>query len=376
MKSLDMLDSTGMPFLYAFLGLIYISAIKRQNLKTMKKIFQSISVLLLLVIVFLTYANTVDDLDLWWHLKDGQRIYETHANPQKDEFAFTTYIPESISNIGKTEVNPSELPSEKVKRFLFIALKTSWLGQLGFYVIYLLGGFKGIGIFKSIIFISSYAVLYLTMLKRGAGHFSSLLVLSLIALIGIDFNYTRTQLFSYLLFSCTLYALYDFRKGGKCIYFLPVLMLIWANLHGVFILGVLITIAFAFSEFIKYILNNKFNISGIQPISKRQLQTLILISFASFLLSLLNPNTYKTFLFPWIMKSSVFGTIIEEYRNPMFYEYHAYWFMLALVVVSILICTAKKRMDLNELFLSLILIPPSLTGLKYIIFLHWEQGYF
>ena len=340
-----------------------------------KKISIFIPISSLLILVFLTYANKVDDLDLWWHLKNGQFIYETHSIPQKDYFAYTTEIPDSISKIGKDEVSSAELPLEKNNWFWSINLKGSWLADLIFYLAYLLGGFAGIGILKSTIFVLAYLVLYLTILKRGAGYLSSFFVLCLVALIGLDFNYTRPQIFSFLLFSCTLYILYDFRKGEKGIYFLPFLMIIWSNLHGGFILGVFVIFTFSFAEMLKYLLKNKFGISKISPLTKEKLRTLILFSFISCLASLINPNGYKPFLFPFIQKQSLFATI-EEYHRPMFYEYHAYWFMLVLIIITILILIKMKHLDLTELSLSLLVTVPSLIGIRYIIFFALGTGVF
>ena len=339
------------------------------------RILHNIPIFLLLFIVFLTYANRVDDLDLWWHLKQGQLIYETHTIPQKDNFAYTTEIPESISRMGRDEVATTELPSESGSRYWSTSLKRNWLSQLIFYFVYLLTGFTGIGILKSAIFVLSYFVLYLAMLRRGAGRLSSFLVLCLIAVVGVDFNYTRPQLFSFLLFPCVLYTLYDFRKGGRSVYFLPPLMLIWSNLHGGFILGVLIIFAFTFAEFLKYLLHDKFGIFKISTLSKERLKTLVIFSIGSGIVSLINPITYKVFLFPLIQERSLFATI-EEYHRPMLYEYHAYWFMLALVIISILILVKKRGLDLTELFLSVIVILPSLRGIRYIIFFALGTGVF
>jgi hypothetical protein len=339
------------------------------------KIPQNILILSLLIIVFLTYANNVDDLDLWWHLKQGQLIYETHAIPEKDYFAYTTYIPESISKIGKDEVTPAELPSEENNQYWLTSIQRNWLSQLILYLFYLVGGFKGVGILKSVIFVLAYLILYLTMLRRGANHLSSFFVLCLIAYIGIDFNYTRPLIFSFLLFPSMLYTLYDFRKGGKSIYFLPALMLLWANLHGGFILGDLIIFVFTFSELLKYSLHNTFRMSKISPLTKEKLKKLVLLSFTSGFASLINPNGYKTFLFPFIQERSIFATI-EEYHRPMFYEYHAYWLMLSLIVMAILILIKAKHLDLTELFLSIIVIPPSLKSIRYIIFFALGLGVF
>jgi len=137
-----------------------------------KKISIFLPISSLLILVFLTYANRVDDLDLWWHLKQGQLIYETHTIPQKDEFAYTTEIPESISKIGKNEVATTELPSESNNQYWSTSIKRNWLSQLIFYLVYLLTGFTGIGILKSAIFVLAYFVLYLAMQRRGAGRLS------------------------------------------------------------------------------------------------------------------------------------------------------------------------------------------------------------
>lgn len=353
-----------------------INKFKLNNRKDLvRKISQSIPIFSLLLIVFLTYSNKVDDLDFWWHLKQGQLIYETRGIPEKDYFAYTTYIPETISKIGKGEVAPTELPAENTNWYWPTTIKRNWLSHLIFYLVYLLGGFIGIGILKSTIFVFTYLVLYLTMLKRGAGYLSSFLVLCLVAYIGIDFNYTRPQIFSFLLFSCTLYILYDFRKGGKGIYFLPLIMLIWANLHGGFILGVLLIFTFSFTELLKYLLKNRFGILKISSLNKGELKRLGLVLCISILASLINPNGYKPFLFPFIQERSLFTTI-EEYHRPMLYEYHAYWFMLIIVIIFIIILIKMKRLDLTELFLLVILTLPSLKSIRYIIFFALGSGVF
>lgn len=332
-----------------------------------KKISIYILITSLLILVFLTYANRIDDLDLWWHLKNGQFIFETHTLPQKDYFSFTTEIPEDISKIGKDEVPPAELPSEKNKWFWPSFINHSWLSEIIFYIAYLLGGFKGLGIFKSIIFVFTYFVIYLAMFKRGAGYLSAFFVLCLIALIGADFNSTRPQILSFLLFSCVLYIFYDFRKGGRSIYFLPLFMLLWANLHGGFILGVLLILTISLAELLKVLFKDKSVLFKNSSLSKEKLKILIIFSIISVAVSLLNPNHYKTFLFPLIQQQSLFANI-EEYHKPMLYEYHLYWFMLVLVIIYILISIKKKSLDITELFLSFIVILPSLNSIRYIIF--------
>ena len=342
----------------------------------MKKILHIIPVFSLLVIVFLTYANTVDDLDLWWHLKTGQVIFETLRIPDKDEFSYTSYVPGHIRNIGTEHGETTKLPSEDINRFLSSGfIKRNWLSQLIFYLTYLYGGFTGIGILKSCIFVSAFLILYLAMKSRGAGQWTAFLVLCLVAYIGRDFNYTRPQIFSFLFFTCMLSILYDFKRGGKSIYLLPLLMVIWANMHGGVILGVIIILAFTAAELMKYVLHSARGMKKFSFLDKNQIRVLALFAALSALASLVSPSGPKTFLFPWILRNSLFATI-EEYHRPMLYEYHAYWAMVLLTALCGLILAAMRRLDITDLLLCLTVILPSLRSNKYIIYFALGAGVF
>lgn len=327
-------------------------------------ILQTISVLSLLAVVFLVYTNKADDLDLWWHLKAGEYIYKTHSIPDKDNFAYTTEIPETLRDLGRSEVLPEELPSEF--GHWHANLTHSWLGQTIFYVTYLGGGIKAIGLLKSVILVLAFIVLYFTMRKRGAGHVASFLTLSLVAHIARDFSYSRPQVFSFFLFVCILYLLFDYRRGGNRIYLLPAVMLLWANLHAGFVLGAGVIILFISGECLSYVLCRYGKLKSLATIPSRRVPTLILIGLSSLIASLVNPNGYKVFLLPLGLQHSLFVSFIEEYTRPMLYEYHSYWFMFLLVGISILF--RLKRLDLSEVFLAIVLMASSFSTLRVIVF--------
>jgi len=319
---------------------------------------------LMLVLVILTYSNTADDTDFWWSLKHGEFIYTTHGIPSRDEYSFTTY---SADRIAK-DLNPSRVGSEKESDFwVNHNIRQGWLAQLLFYVVYRVSGFLGIAIFKSLLFAFAYLAAFFSMLKRGGKPLASLLVLALIALIGADFNYTRTQLFSFWLFTSMLYMFYDFKEGGKTIYALPILMLVWANLHGGFILGDVILAIIASAETIKYVMHRRFPLLSAGSLRLQDLKKLLGITLLSLIASLVNPNGYTSFLFPYYLGHSAFGTIME-YMSPMLYEYHAYWGMLALVVISLAVALIRKRFDLTDLAVSTVVIVGSLRGIRFIPF--------
>ncbi|HEY6011286.1 MAG TPA: hypothetical protein VIX18_07430, partial [Nitrospirota bacterium] len=161
--------------------------------------------------------------------------------------------------------------------------------------------------------------------------------------------------------------LYDFRIGGRTYYGLPILMLLWANLHGGFILGVIVLMVFLLAEVFKYLLHARFSVTSVHSLDLRSLKKLLIIALAAAGAGLLNPNGYQSFLFPFHMGRSVFR-VIEEYGAPRLYEYHAYWGMLILAALSIVIAGVKRRLDLTDLAVSTVVILGSLRGIRFIPF--------
>ncbi len=337
--------------------------------KFVMKISPYLPVSLLLILVVLTYSNTADDLDFWWHLKQGEFIYTTHSIPAKDEFSSTTYVADRIAKEVASAANFVQPPPEnKTDFWIKNNLKLAWFAQLLFYIIYHFLGIPGIAVYKSCVFAAAFLAAYLTMLKRGSAPLASFLVLALIAVIAVDFNYTRPQIFSFLIFPCMLYALYDFRAGGRTLYGLPILMVLWANLHGGFILGVIVLIVFTLAETTKYMIHAWFHLPALHSLELRDLKKLLIVTLLSTAASLLSPNGYEPFLFPLVQMHSVFRAI-EEYRRPMLYEYHAYWGMLAMVVLSSIVAGVRRRLDLTELAVAALVILASFNGLRFIPFL-------
>jgi len=346
------------------------------NNEFIMKVLQYLPVSLLLILVVLTYSNRADDPDFWWHLKQGEFIYTTHSIPVKDEFASTTYVADQVANDVVPAKSSIQLqPKNKTDFWVKNNLKLSWFAQLLLYIVYLFLGIPGIAVFKACIFALAFLAIYLTMLKRGSAPLASFLVLALIATIAVDFNYTRPQIFSFLIFPCMLYTLHDFRTGGKTLFGLPILMLLWANLHGGFILGVIVLVVFVFAESVKYMIHSWFQLPAVGSLKLNDLKKLLIVALLSIAASLLSPNGYEPFLFPFVQMHSVFRAI-QEYRRPMLYEYHAYWGMLAMVVLSIIIAAIRRHLDLTELAVAAVVILASLNGLRFIPFLAFGTATF
>ncbi|MDH5298704.1 MAG: hypothetical protein OEV91_06760 [Desulfobulbaceae bacterium] len=289
--------------------------------------FHWVTLAALLATVFLLYGNRVDDLDLWWHLKSGESIVASHAIPRADTFSYTSAMAPALAELGRDEVPASLLPSGFPHWQM--NLSHSWLGQVVMYLVFRDFGFAGLGVLKSALFVVAYAVLSLAMRRAGAGPVASLFTLALVAFIGKDFNYTRPQLFTFVALAILLYLLADFRAGGKKIVALPLLLLAWANLHGGFIVGVAVFLLFVAGEGLRFQVQGRRGEDAAS--AGRRLRLLLMVSALGLAAALVNPNGYRIFLFPSALRHSLFYGGIEEYLRPMFYEYHAFWFMFLLV---------------------------------------------
>lgn len=340
----------------------------RKQCLTIQNIAMAAAVMALLSLVFLTYANRVDDFDLWWHLKSGELIVRTGSLPSSDIFSYTTVTPKSLLRVGLADNPLKRQPSSS--KYWHANLTNSWLGQVFFYLSYRLGGLKGIGILKSLVFVITYLILYLAMLRRGAYPVVSLLVLALIAYIGKDFNYSRPQFFSFLMFALLFYIMADCKRGGKLFYLLPLILLIWANIHGAYVLGVIVILLFAGSETTLHVLGK---ISGWKIVCSqpRRIRLLLIIAVLSAIASMVNPNTFFPFLEVLAVKKSIFAGI-EEYARPQLYEYHAYWFLLLLVWICLLL--RLRHFDLTDFLLLLFLTIASQMGIRAIIFFALGAG--
>lgn len=183
----------------------------------LRKIFSFPVVLgaLLVVLTVFTVRGRFNDPDMWWHLKTGEIIWNTHHIPTVDEFSFTTnhhaYIPQE------------------------------WLSQLTIYAAYHFGGYVGLMLwlclFASLISVFGYVLCWLYSGNSKVA-FIGALSIWLFSTVGLAI---RPQLIGYLLLICELLIIYLGRtRHPNCLLLLPPLFALWVNCHGSFLLGMIV----------------------------------------------------------------------------------------------------------------------------------------
>src|SRR5580658_470701 len=167
---------------------------------------------LLVGAVFLVVRNFDLDPDVWWHLKLGDLILQTHRFPTTDPFSFTV--------AGQPW------------------MACEWLGDSLFAVVARIGGLRGLDALLLVLGAAIILGLYaLATLRSGSSKAGLISAAALLPLSTISFT-LRPQMFGFLFIILTLIVLELFRSGKHAaIWFLPVIFLFWVNTHGSFPIG-------------------------------------------------------------------------------------------------------------------------------------------
>jgi hypothetical protein len=236
------------------------------------------------------FSTAVADSDTWWHLKTGQYILQNRALPVPDPFSFTTYL------------GAPAYPGEETTRDF--NLKHEWLAQVLFYLTYAAAGFPGLVLLR-VAMVSAYSGLAgLVVFRRTSSFYRALTAAGVTALVAGFFLSDRPYQFTYLLLAATL-AILEYRRW---LWLLPGILLVWANLHGGFFLGLLaVAVYCAEALFLRW---------RRQPVPDER--TLYLAGAACALAAGLNPNGYLAIpVVAAYQKSDLQNALYEWAHGPL-----------------------------------------------------------
>lgn len=294
------------------------------------------------------------DWDFWWHIATGRYIVETGTIPSQDTFSYTSALAEN-KNIFPVWEN-------------FI-LKQYWFSQVIFYLIYDNSGAKGIIILRTSLLIATILLVFLT-LRRWSVSFP----LSFIFISTLFFGLTRATgerpvLFTVFFTALTFFIIEGFRaKKSKKIFLLIPLMLLWANMHGGFIIGVVIIIVFMAGEALEVILKR-------ESCTRKDLYLFYTATVLAAGVSFLNPAGWDAFSIAANISSKykAIHTHIQEYESPLtFYKYRVYPIQYSYVFLALLfpviMLLRNKKMNLSHFFLLSGILIMSLSASRFVVY--------
>jgi len=214
--------------------------------------------ILLVLLVSALSLKLLSDQDTGFHLKAGKWIIENLSFPQKDTFTYT------VNNNDYIDLH--------------------WLFQITIYGIYKIFSYEGLSFFVMLL---SLLLLFLLLLRNQINKIPiniSCIVMLFGFLIIESRLMLRPEMLTFIYITGMLIILELFYKlQKKVLYLLPIIMLLWCNTQGLFILGIIIM----GSYFISLLWKEK-------KINKKFLFWIII----SVLACLINPYFIKGFVFP------------------------------------------------------------------------------
>jgi tetratricopeptide (TPR) repeat protein len=242
------------------------------------------------------FANKIIDADIWWHLRTGQYIVETHTIPGADMYSYTAG--------GNRWID------------------LHWLFQVVLYGAHSVLGSYGL----SLLFISVFSAAFIipwTARRRENNRLPAILFFWLALMASSARFLPRPEAFTYLMLSIYMFLLHGFEQGRcrRSIFALIPLQAIWTNMQGLFILGPFLIFAYA-SQAVVAQLGSRALKREPHPEQRERMWKLIAFFFGSIAACMLNPYGLEGMLFPFTLftraggMENVFARSIAELQPP------------------------------------------------------------
>jgi hypothetical protein len=276
-------------------------------------------VALLGVLVFTPLAvRLLGDAGIGWHIRTGQQILATRAIPHVDSFSSTM---------------------QGEPWFAWEWLYDVVVGQLESAL-----GLNGVVCFTAVVIAGVFAWLFRLLLARGT-NFVAALVLTLLAMSAAMIHFlARPHVVSWLFTLAWFWILDSTERGGgrRRIWLLPLIMLVWVNVHGGFVVGfVLLGIFWVGAVWSWWTAREGRIEEALGKISAGKLaRELAWVGAASVAASLVNP-------YGWNLHAHVYSYLtnrflmdhIEEFQSPNFHGIAQTCFLLLLLIVVATLAT-------------------------------------
>jgi hypothetical protein len=278
---------------------------------------------LVILITFLAIlamsARVSVDSDTWWHLRAGAWTIENHGVPTTDPFSYTRG--------GESWLYPG------------------WLFEVPMYLIFKLFGAGGLNLMTAIMVTLAFIFVWTTL--SGDVFLRAFILIIAAAASGVYWS-ARPHLVTLLLAAIFLKIFEDQRwrynpVNRKRLFWLPVLMVLWVNSHGGFILGFLLWGVYALDALIAW---------SLKKGESKRVRELLLAGVLMVVGVCLNPAGAHMLLYPFhTVEIKALQNYIQEWQSPNFHDLAVQpfaWLILGLIGVLGL---SGKRIALTDFLL-------------------------
>ncbi len=261
--------------------------------------------------------------DFWWQWATGRWVSE-HGIPHLDVFSYTA--------AGRPWIE---------MRWLYCWALFRWTSALGF---------PAAVVAKVVALLAAFGLVTRSVLERN-GRAVAALALSVAVLASTQRFYVRPEIFTYLMFAVFVWVLERHRRrGGRWVWALPALQVVWTNSHTEFVLGpCLVGLAFAVGAGRWLLARRSEPERGAEL--RRGVRTLGIVLALTAAACLVNPYGAAGALFPFQLfaelRGSAFKDAISEFRGP--FTFGTGWVALRYYEALIALCAVSVAVNLRRL---------------------------
>ena len=304
----------------------------------------SLDILWFLVILagflFFTSLIPLPPNDFWWHLKIGEYIFTNHSIPTTNMYAWTL---------------PPDQP------FFYAA----WLAELLFYILYRIGTIDLIISIRTILIGVTLSLLAIEAHRRSSSWRITAVAIALLCLMSINNLIVRTQMWAWLPFITTYIVLKRYTEGSIGWHWLlvcPLSMIYWVNVHGSFILGLILIGAFFLGESLSTLIKQE------KALNWRQIGWIGCTGILSGLAVLVNPRFTAIVGYTVnLLTDPPSQQLIEEWQSPTPHGIANIAFYIGILLFIIILAYSRYRLTPTELILSIGFLWLAWSGQRYVI---------
>jgi hypothetical protein len=286
----------------------------------------------MLLFVAARYGFVGTDPDYWWHVKTGQYIAETGALPRVDIFSYTM--------AGQPWVTHE------------------WLTQLLLYLVQQRFGYVGNVVLFGLIGMLTALAVYATCRHRGLGEPGAAVLMVGALVMGMGSANVRPQAMTALLLALCVLLLTRYKQGQpRALWALPPLLALWVNLHGGYIIGLVLLGLTVFGEAAARLLG--------RPAAS--LRPLLVVTALSAVATLLSPHALDALYYPFTYAGTQNGSMrfIAEWQSPNFHQPH-FILLGTSLLLAMLLGLGQRPLGPTEVFWAVGLTIMALQSVRHI----------
>ncbi|MCB9450005.1 MAG: hypothetical protein H6672_01110 [Anaerolineaceae bacterium] len=277
------------------------------------------AVIILFALLFALAARIPTDTDTWWHIRSGEYTL-THGMIYADPFSFT--------KAGEPWINHS------------------WGAQIILYGVWQIAGNVGLAVYTA--GLATAGMWFIYQMCAGNAYLRAF-VLVLGAATAAVFWSPRPQMLSFVLSAVVLYILHlHKRRGIDRLWWIPVIMGVWGNLHAGFSIGFI----FLGGSIAGEILGNIFTPKVEAVVPWRGIRKLMLVTLVSVAALLVNPYGLQILTVPFqTVGIGALQNFIQEWNSPDFHQQQTWPFIALLLGTLGAVGASSKRLDWRDFVL-------------------------